>query len=74
MGIDEQLKERDEAMLSLDKEKILEYCKKYDAPIPDDKIVFWSGVHYHILGINKATKEQRQNSKQWLTEHGFMSE
>lgn len=63
------VKERNEALLSLDKDKIVAYMKKYDVKVPPDR-VFWASVHKAILGIN-VTMEQKENSKIWLIEHGF---
>ena len=45
MKIEKIVKERDEAMLSLDKDKILDYCIKYGVTVPCDEITFWAGVH-----------------------------
>lgn len=58
-------------MCSLDKEKIVAYCKKYGVPIPEKEIVFWAGVHKARLHINSATNEQKMDSYVWLIEHGF---
>lgn len=65
------VKERDAALLSLDKEKIQRYCKKYSVHIPQDERLFWAGVHKAILHINSATDEQKLNSTLWLLENGF---
>ena len=70
-GIKRWVKDRDEAMLSLDKDKIVAYCKKYNVAIPENETVFWAGVHKAILCITSATFEQKQNSYEWLIEHGF---
>ena len=70
-GIKKWVKDRDEAMLSLDKDKIVAFCKKNNVPIPENETVFWAGVHKAILHINSATFEQKQNSFEWLIEHGF---
>jgi hypothetical protein len=40
-------------------------------PIPENETVFWAGVHKAIMGIKSATFEQKQNSFDWLIEHGF---
>lgn len=65
------VKERNAALLSLDKEKIQQYCKKYGVPIPQNEKAFWAGVHKAILHINAGTDEQKQNSLEWLMENGF---
>ena len=65
------LRDRDNALLSLDKEKIVAYCNKYGVPIPDNELVFWAGVHKGIIAMNASTAEQKRNSAMWLVEHGF---
>lgn len=74
MNIEQIVKERDEAMLSLDKDKIVAYCKKYGVPIQKNETVFWAGVHKTILYLNAATQEQKEKSAAWLVEHGFKPE
>lgn len=70
----EFIKERDAAMLSLDKEKIKRYCEKYGVPIPANETVFWAGVHKCICNIAAATIDQKLQSAQWLFEHGFSTD
>ena len=65
------IRDRDKALLSLDKEKITAYCNKYGIPIPDREIVFWAGVHKGIVSMKSSTAEQKCNSAMWLVEHGF---
>ena len=64
-------KERDAAFLSLDKQKIIDFCNKWHICLPNDETVFWCGVHKVIVHTASATAEQRQNSNKWLTEHSF---
>lgn len=40
VDIQQFLKERDEAMFSLDKRKILAYCQKYQVPLPKSELAF----------------------------------
>ena len=69
------IKERDEALLSLDKLKIMSYMKNYGVQFnPSNKTVFWAGVHKAILGIRSSTPEQRAKSADWLVSHGFTAE
>ncbi len=70
-GLKRFIKERDEALLSLDKQKILTFCTKNMVPVPEDETVFWAGIHKSILHINSATKEQKKASFNWLLVHGF---
>lgn len=71
MNIKQFIKERDEALLSLDKEKITKFAKKHGVPIPKDETAFWAGVHKAIWNLNSANAEQKLNSMMWLTNHGF---
>ena len=71
MDIKKYVRERDEAFISLDKEKILAFCKRYKINLPENETVFWAGVHKVIIHINSATFEQKQKSYEWLAEHGF---
>lgn len=69
------IKERDEALLSLDKEKILVYAKKYGIQLAllwDDDI-FWKSVHKAITGNKNLPVDFRRKSKQWLTERNSRS-
>lgn len=65
------VKERNEALFSLDKDRIISYCNKYHVEIEANEKIFWAGVHKAILAIRSATQEQKDNSKKWLLEHGF---
>lgn len=66
------VRERDEALLSLDKEKIQAYLRKYGVDYePESDLVWWAGIHKSILCIRSATPEQVERSKKWLVEHGL---
>lgn len=70
------IKDRNNAFASMDKEKILAYCKKYDVTIPEDEEVFWAGVHktvcnLYLLEESPISKEQYDKSYDWLIEHGY---
>lgn len=71
MNIDNFIKERNEALLSLDKKNIIAYCKKYGVEVTSDEKIFWAGIHKAILQIKSITPEQRERSEKWLQEHGF---
>lgn len=68
------VRERDEAILSLDEKKIKRFCKKYGVYIPESRRAFWAGVHKTIIMLRKATPEQKRYSEEWLTQHGFTTE
>lgn len=65
------VRERDEALRSLDKEKIIAYCKKYNMNIPQDEKLLFAGVHKARLGIKNITLEEQMESAIWLLENGF---
>lgn len=68
-------KERDEALLSLDREKIMSHSRKYGVQFnPSNELVFWASVHKAILGIRSAPLKQKTLSAAWLVEHGFKAE
>lgn len=74
MNIHEFVKERDEALLSLDKERILKFTRKYGVQLPTTDKGFWGGVHKAILHLESATDEQKEYSKQWLLQNNFKLE
>lgn len=65
------VKERDEALLSLDEQKIRAFSKKYEIQMPENETVFWAGVHKAITALKSAPIEQKTASIIWLAEHGF---
>ena len=69
--IKQLVKERDDALLSLDKDKIMRYMQRYGIPCPKNEIVFWAGIHKARMHINAATEQQKQESAAWLLQHGF---
>lgn len=71
MNMEKFVKERDEALLSLDKKKILAYSKKYSVKFPKNETAFWAGVHKAITALDSATEEQKQRSRDWLVANGF---
>lgn len=74
MDIKQFIKDRDEALLSMDREKILAYCHKYGARMPSNELVFWAGVNKAICAINTIPQDRRDHSRKWLIEHGFSPE
>jgi hypothetical protein len=77
MNLTEFIKDRDEALRSLDKQRILNYYRKYgEARIAEqleksDDTVFWAAVHRGRLTLNSFTAEEKAISEQWLKDHGF---
>ena len=64
-------KDRDEALLSLDEDKIRTYCQTYGAPMSSDPTVFWASVHKARLQILSIPEEAKEVSRRWLRTHGF---
>ena len=60
--INRYVRERNEAFLSLDKKKILKFCKEWHICVPATDIDFWCGVHKVIGNTDAATEEQKRNS------------
>lgn len=76
MDTDQWKKDRNEAFASMDKDKILAYCKKYSISVPKDETVFWAGVHktvtcLYITEMDVISEEQYNASFDWLTQHGY---
>lgn len=65
------LKERDEALQSLDREQILAYCKKYGAPYPSNERAFWGGVYKTVYNLPSSTLALKEKACKWLTENGM---
>ena len=71
------IKERNEALFSLDREKILNFYEKYNGKEartlyerkPD--IVFWGGVYKAICNIKGAPPELVCKAVDWLTSHNM---
>jgi hypothetical protein len=65
------LRERNEVFLSLDRTRIVAYCRKHGIHIPSDEAVFWAGVHKVRLQVATFSPEVKDESRRWLREHGF---
>jgi len=63
--------ERNAALRSLDKEKILAYAKKYQIELPREEEIFWAAVHKARLEITAMESAEKEVSRQWLKEHGY---
>lgn len=65
-------RERDKALLSLNRDKILSYCLKYRIPLADpDEKVFWRSVHKARLHTPTLPESARRESAYWLRHHGY---
>lgn len=66
--------QRDEAFLSLDEQKIRNFCIKWNGhDMPTNMEVFWRAVHKAITGNMNLPIEFRKKSKKYLIDRGLMS-
>lgn len=69
------VRERNEALFSLDRRRIEEYCAKHgdteSENMPDQ--VFWAGVYKAICQIKGAPKDLVAKAQAWLDANGFSS-
>lgn len=73
--IKQWIKERDEAILSLDSKKIdaysIKYCNGEGTLDKTDPLIYWAGVHKCVLAIRSSSQAQKDFSRQWLIAHHF---
>ena len=74
--LEEFVKERNEALFSLDRYKIEAYMKKYGEleveeieEIPEN--LFWANVYQAICGIKDAPDELISKALMWLHKNGY---
>ena len=65
------VKERNEVLFSLDRERIEAYFGNCGVELPEDDIVFWAGVYKSICNITNAPEDLVQKAKDWLHAHGM---
>lgn len=67
------VKERNDALFSMDRKKIEAYCAKHGdtetAELPDQ--LFWAGVYKAICAIRNAPEDKVREARTWLASHGF---
>jgi hypothetical protein len=66
----EFIRERNEALASLDEARIRAYARKYNSWVPDHPETFWRAVHKAITAIPELPLELRRKSKAWLEARG----
>lgn len=66
-------RERDAALLSLDRHKIRRYARKYGVSLPSSEETFWRAVHKARTGAKTLPPEARRESKEWLRKRGSSS-
>ena len=70
------LKDRDEALFSLDVEKMTAYSKKYGLPMPPDSLpnrekIILGGMAKAVLQIRAAPEEVKARARRILDRYGF---
>ena len=65
------VKERNEVLFSINRDRIESYFNKRGIAIPEDDTVFWAGVYKSICNITDAPAELVQKAKTWLHAHGM---
>lgn len=67
------VKERNDALFSLDRKKIEAYCARYGDIKTDElsDLVFWAGVYKAICAIKNAPEDKVRTARTWLASHGF---
>ncbi len=65
------IRERNEALFSLDRSRIEEYLRKRGKRIPENDIVFWASIYKVICHIDEAPAELVEHAKLWLYSHGM---
>ena len=63
------VKERNEVLFSLDRDRIEAYFGNQGVELPEDDIVFWAGVYKSICNITSAPEGLVQKAKNWLHAH-----
>lgn len=69
--IQEFVRRRNDALLSLDKKKIRAFAEEYGIPLPREELVFWGSVHKAICNIETISEERKEASRDYLKHHGF---
>lgn len=75
--MEEFIKDRNEALTSLDENKIRAYCLKYNIEMPKTADeTFWAGVHKAICQLfllkdTPVSVKQFNESHNWLIKHGY---
>jgi len=65
------VKERNEVLFSLDRERIEIYFKKRGLQIPENDTVFWASIYKCICNITDAPDDLVCKEQSWLHAHGM---
>ncbi len=70
-GLSLFMKEREEALLSMDRNKMEAFLRKHQLPVPNDDFQFWSDVHIAICNSPQLPREVVDRSRAWVYKHGL---
>jgi|GEM_PF-6711807 len=63
-------KEFEEAIANFNTWKIVEILEGKNIDIPENETVLFGGIHMARIYLATATDKQKEESKQWLIDHG----
>ena len=66
------IRERDNALFSLDENKIRAFCRKYNRRVSDDPLEFWATVYKSAILLENCPPDVRKKAEDWLENHGFI--
>lgn len=66
-------KARNEALQSLDKEKIIAFMNRYKIPYSKDEQVFWASIHKARTACVNLPQAEIDLSKKWLSDRNLSS-
>ena len=67
------VKERNEALFSLDRKRIEAFAAKNGTPYPPDAsdVIFWASVYKAICNIRNAPEDVVFTAREWLAAHNM---
>lgn len=71
INIDEFRRERSEALLSFERQRIEQYMRKYHIEIPTYENMFWAQTARAILKLADAPKEAKERARGILRRYGM---
>lgn len=71
INIDEFKKERSEALLSFERQRIERYMRKYHIEIPMHENIFWAQTARAILKLADASQEAKERARGILRKYGM---
>lgn len=74
--VEDYMAERNEVLRSLDVDKFNAFWRKHDLPVPtwgwaDPDIVPLIMMHKCRLQVASMTEAEKEQSREWLTSHGY---